>query len=184
MSSRLLVLLTAFALAAPALAQTTAYPALCLSASPDEYVGRIEVDFGATFSLYVCLTGNDGEALPFALDVVQWALLTTCCGGSPALYVDVDYNPELTHEGDPALAVTSRAETCLDDDFVVLARVDFNWLYEPVTGPFNLGAQCLNVAYDCEGSGWITTGLPLEVVPLGVTPAETETWSSVKRMYR
>ena len=184
MTSRLLALLTALALAAPAAAQTTSFPALCLSASPDEYVGRIEVDFGDTFSLYVCLTGDDGDPLPFALNSVQWALLTTCCGGSPALYVDVDYNQDLTHEGDPAFSVVSDAVSCLDQDFVVLARVDFNWLYEPVEGPFNLGAQCLNVAYDCEGGGWITTGLPLEVVPLNVTPAESDTWSAVKRTYR
>jgi len=180
---RLLTPLAALLLALPAVAQTS-FPALCLSASPDEYVGRIEVDFGATFSLYVCLTGPEGAPLPFDLASVQWALLTSCCGGSPALYIDVEYNAALSHEGDPAFSVVSDATSCVDEDFVVLARVDFNWLYEPNEGPFNLGAQCLNVAYDCEGEGWITTGLPLEVVPLGVTPAETATWSGVKRTYR
>lgn len=176
----LLPLLLLAAASAPA---QTSFPALALSASPDAYVGEIEVPFGETFTLYVCLTGPEGGPLTFDLDVIEWALLNSCCGGSPAIFIDTFPSETMTHAGDPTFAVTSDALTCVADDFVVLARVDFNWLYEP-TGPFNLGAACLNVAWDCAGESHVVSGLPMHVIPLGITPAETDTWSGVKRTYR
>lgn len=174
-------LLAVVLLAAAASAQV--YPHLGLSASPDEYVGVIEVPYGESFTLYVVMTGPDLAPLPFELDTVQWALLGSCCGGSPAIYLDTILNDQMTHVGDPNLAVTSEATTCLDGDFIVLAEVSFNWLYEP-SGPFHLGAAALSAAIDCEGEPWIPIGLSLEIIPLGITPAETSSWGGVKSLYR
>ncbi len=89
----------------------------------------------------------------------------------------------MTHEGEPGFAVSSAAETCLSGEMVLLAEVEFSWLYEPA-GPFHLGAAALGPASDCEGESWILTGLPLRIVPTGITPAETATWGAVKTMFR
>lgn len=173
-----IVIALMFSAAAPA----SDLPALGLSASPDSYVGEIEVDYGDPFTLYVFLSGPGGEALSFDLESLDWSLLATCCGGSPALYGNAVFGEGMEHEGDPSLSVTSTAETCLQDDFVLLATLEFDWIVEPA-GPFYLGAVAHTVR-DCEGESRFVTGLPLVVVPNGITPAERETWSGIKRTYR
>jgi hypothetical protein len=181
----MLIALSAAALVAfavPAFAQS-GFSALGLSASPDEYVGEITVPYGEDFSLYVFMTGPELSPLPFELDTIDWALLASCCGGSPAFYFGNVMNEEMDHEGDPAVAVFSKARQCVSGDFIVLAQVTFNWIYEP-TGSFHLGAASLSAAMDCEGEPWILTGLPLRVVPTGITPAEETSWGDLKNLFR
>ena len=179
---RLIALGALVAFLTPASAQS-GYPALGLSASPESYVSEITVEYGSTFTLYVVLMGPDEEPLPFDFGTLDWALLGSCCGGSPAYYLETFLTSAMTHVGDPTLAITSTALTCVTEDFVLLAEVSFNWIYEPVA-PFHLGVANLSAAVDCEGEDWILTGASLLVTPTGITPAETDTWSGVKAMYR
>ena len=166
----------------PAAAQTS-YPALGLSAAPDSYVAEITVEYGTNFTLYVVLMGADEEVLPFDFNSLSWALLGSCCGGSPAFYLDTILTQDMDHVGDPTLAITSTATSCITSDFILLAEVSFNWIYEPAS-TFHLGVANLSAAEDCEGEPWILTGAPLLVIPTGVTPAESSTWGGVKSLYR
>jgi len=180
---RFALLAAAFVLvAAPVVAQD-GFSALGLSASPDGYVGEITVPYGDDFTLYVFMTGPELSALPFELDAVDWALLGSCCGGSPAYYLDTVFNDQMDHEGEPSVAVFSTAQQCVAGDFIVLAEVNFNWIYEPF-GEFHLGAASLSAATDCEGEAWILTGMPLKVIPTGITPAEDTSWSALKTLFR
>ncbi len=182
MIRRLVVLGALAALLIPAAAQS-GYPALGLSAAPDSYVDEITVEYGSNFTLYVVLMGADEEALPFDLNTINWALLGSCCGGSPAYYIDTIYTSEMTHIGDPTLSISSTATTCVTSDFILLAEVSFNWIYQPNT-TFHLGVANLSAAVDCEGEPWILTGAPLLVNPTGIVPTETDTWGALKTMYR
>ncbi len=179
---RSLLVLVIMLAALPVAAQSS-YSALGLSASPTEYIGEITVPFGDDFSLYVFVTGPDLAVLPFELAAIDWALLGSCCGGSPAYYVQTLLSETLQHEGNPTIAVHSTADICVSGNFIVLAEVQFNWIYEP-TGPFYLGVATLAAAVDCEGDPWIMTGLPLQVIPTGITPTQDESWSSLKTLFR
>jgi hypothetical protein len=180
---RRLVMLGALAALLIPVAAQSGYPALGLSAAPDSYVDEITVEYGSNFTLYVVLMGSDGEALPFDLSTINWALLGSCCGGSPAYYIDTILTSEMTHTGDPTLAISSTAETCVTSDFIMLAEVSFNWIYQPNT-TFHLGVANLSAAVDCEDEPWILTGAPLLVIPTGLVPNESDTWSGIKAIYR
>lgn len=185
-SKRELVVLTtlALAVAVPAVAQT-GFSVLCLSAAPEAYVGEIDVPYGEDFDLYVILAGPDaGAPLSWRLDTVDWAVLGSCCGGSPAYLIGSELaGAPLAHQGDPVLGVHTTSDGCVEQDVVTLARLSFTWVYEP-TGPFFLGAAALAPAAACDGPSQILDGRTLRVVPTGITPASASSWGGVKSLYR
>jgi hypothetical protein len=185
-SNRALVVLSVLTVASavPAVAQT-GFSVLCLSAAPDAYVGEIDVPYGEDFDLYVILAGPDvGAPLSWRLDTVDWAVLGSCCGGSPAYLIGSELaGAPLAHQGDPVLGVHTTSDGCVQQDVVTLARLSFVWVYEP-TGPFFLGAAALAPAAACDGPAQILDGRTLRVVPSGITPAASSSWGGVKSLYR
>jgi hypothetical protein len=185
-SNRALVALSVLALAAavPAAAQT-GFSVLCLSAAPGAYVGEIDVPYGEDFDLYVILAGPEvGTPLSWRLDAVDWAVLGSCCGGSPAFLVGSELaGAPFAHQGDPVLGVHTTSDGCVQQDVITLARLSFTWVYEP-TGPFFLGAAALAPATSCDGPAQILDGRTLRVVPSGITPASSSSWGGVKSLYR
>ncbi len=86
----------------------------------------------------------------------------------------VDYNPELQHTGDTIMGVTSTAPECLPPgNFIVLATLTFDWIYEP-SQSFTLGAAPMSSAVDCEGVDQWLGGAGVQVFPVdpvGVVPS-------------
>lgn len=161
------------------------YSVLCLSAAPDDYIGEVSVPYGEDFDLYVILAGPEvGEPLPWRLDTVDWAVLGSCCGGSPAFMIGSELGGgPLSHEGDPVIGVRTTSDGCVQQDVITLARLSFTWVYEPA-GPFFLGAAALAPAFSCDGPSQILGGRSLRVVPTGITPATPSNWGAVKSLYR
>jgi hypothetical protein len=78
----------------------------------------------------------------------------------------VDYNPELQHIGDTIMGVTSTAPECLPPgNFIVLATLTFDWIYEPADS-FTLGAAAMSSAVDCEGADQWLGGAGVQVFPV------------------
>ncbi len=180
--ARCLAIATLILTASAAVAQTD-MPRLGLSASPVAFVDSLQVEYGDDFTLWVVMTTPEPDAGAFDLEYVKWALLNSCCGGSPALYVDAVMGEGLVHDGDPVFAVESEAETCVTGELTVLAECHFTWIYEP-EGPFNLAAAALTAARDCADETWYPSGLEFEVIPDLSTPAEAESWGNLKARFR
>ncbi len=179
------VVLTLF-LTAGAVAAQGEYSVLGLSAAPDAYVDEIDVAYGQDFQLYVIIAGP-GAVEPLTRDFVSvnWAVLQACCGGSPATLIESDlHTDQLVHEGDPIYGVHTSAPTCVDAEIITVATLTFTWLYEPVTGPFLLGAASMSAAEFCGGETEFLSGCSVRVAPLGYTPAADHTWGEVKSLFR
>lgn len=185
-SNHALIVLSALAVvvAVPAVAQT-GYSVLCLSAAPGAYVAELSVPYGEDFDLYVILAGPEvGVPLSWRLDTVDWAVLGSCCGGSPAFLIGSELGgAPLAHDGDPVIGVRTTSAGCVQQDVITLARLSFTWVYEP-TGPFFLGAAALAPAFSCDGPAQILDGRSLRIVPTGITPAAASSWGEVKSLYR
>ncbi|MDO9695837.1 MAG: hypothetical protein Q7W56_14045 [Candidatus Latescibacteria bacterium] len=160
------------------------YSVLCLSAAPEAYVEELIVPYGQDFDLYVILAGPVvGEPLPWRLDTVDWAVLGSCCGGSPAFLIGSELGgAPLTHDGDPVIGVRTTSAGCVQQDVITLARLSFTWVYEP-TGPFFLGAAALAPAFSCDDTAQFLGGRSLRIVPTGITPAVSSSWGEVKALF-
>ncbi len=161
------------------------YSVLGLSAAPDAYLGEAEVDFDSDFELYVILAGPGAvEPLPWDFSAVDWAVLQSCCGGSPAYMVESDLiSASLVHEGDPILGVRTSAPDCLPTDIIHIATLTFTWIYQP-TGPFFMGAAAMSSVEICGEDPQFLSGCSVRITPLGITPAESRSWGGVKNLYR
>ena len=167
------------------LAAAQEYSVLGLSASPDGYQPEIEIDYGHDFQLYVIITGPGAvEPLPWDFSAVNWAVLQSCCGGSPAYMVESELHAaSLEHEGEPILGVRTTAPDCFQSDVIRVATLTFTWIYEP-TGAFYLGAAAMSAVEICGEEPEFLSGCSVRITPLGVTPAEEQSWGQVKSLYR
>lgn len=170
--------------AVPALAQD-GFCVLGLSAAPDSYVGETTVEYGSDFDLWVIVAGPDAVApLSWKLDTLDWAVLQSCCGGSPAtLSSSALTTGTMVQEGDPAYGVQVVSTDCVRRDVITLARLTFTWVYQP-TGAFYLGAAALGPATTCDAGSELLGGRSVLVVPTGITPAAASTWGGIKSLYR
>ncbi len=176
------LLLAACLAAVPAAAQT-AYSELALSARPDTLVDHLTVAYGDPFTAYVVLVGPEGSPLPFGLQRLDWALLESCCGGSPAQMVVTEGWPGFQDSGDPTQGRVTEALDCATGDVVPIATLTFDWIFTP-NRVFYLAAAALTAARTCDGGEEILLGHSLAVTPTGVTPAEPRAWGAVKAAYR
>jgi hypothetical protein len=170
--------------AVTALAQTPV-ARLGFSAAPDAYVESLTVENGEEFTLYVVATGMPGEGgVPFDVAQFRWSVLQACCG-STFLIQDVEFNPEMEHEGNPFAGVISHSETCLTDEFYWIATIRFVSVAEE-SGPYVAGCIPLDVGLDCDGNEWTMLGMDTIVVVTfdGEVANENATWSEVRRQYR
>ncbi|MBU0743509.1 hypothetical protein KKA85_06550 [bacterium] len=172
-------------LGAGAAAAQGEYSVLGLSAMPDAYVPEVEVDFGHDFELYVILAGPGAVApLPWQFSSVDWAVLQSCCGGSPAFMVESHLATDsLVHEGDPILGVRTTAPDCFQSDIILIATLTFTWIYQP-TGPFYMGAAAMSAVEICGEDTQFLSGCSVRITPLGVTPAGNRSWGEVKTLFR
>jgi hypothetical protein len=77
----------------------------------------------------------------------------------------VDYNLEFQHSGDPVSGITSIAPECLPPgDFIVLATLTFDWIYETYDS-FLLGAAAMSSAIDCDGVDQWLGGAGVQIYP-------------------
>lgn len=161
------------------------YCVLGLSASPDAYVGEVDLEYGRDFELYVILAGPGATApIPWDFSSVGWAVLQTCCGGSAAFMVASELSGDtMVHEGDPILGVQTTATDCFRSDIIPIATLSFTWVYEP-NGPFYLGAAAMTPVEICGEPQQFLAGSSVRITPLGVTPAEDKSWGEVKSLYR
>lgn len=161
------------------------YSVLGLSGSPDGYVPEVEIEYGHDFQLYVIITGPGAvEPLPWDFSAVNWAVLQSCCGGSAAYMVEAELETtNMEHEGEPILGVRTTAMDCLQSDVIRVATLTFTWIYQP-TGPFYMGAAAMSAVEICGQDTEFLSGSSVRITPLGVTPAEDQSWGQVKALYR
>jgi len=160
------------------------YPRMGLSASPDAYVENIEVTVGEPFVLYACVFGNEpGQALDQPVSNLSWVIHQVCCGAQVDI-LQIEYNPEFTHEGHPILGVSSSVPECYDQSVIYLAKLTCV-LAEPI--PFGVlwAAGPYDASSDCEGGNALFMGMPVNILPDEVVTAdESRSWGTVKSLYR
>jgi hypothetical protein len=179
------ILFMALALLAASLAgaQTT-YPRIGLSVSPHEYVDNIEVVPGEEFTLYACVFGSGpGEPINQPFTSLSWVIHQVCCGAE----VDIshfDFNPDLDNVGHPLVGVLTSAETCYDQDSIVLATMTCT-MTNPTPGGVLWAAGPFDASHDCQGGNALFAGMAVTInVDEDVLPTEDTRWGSLKAIYR
>jgi hypothetical protein len=160
------------------------YPRIGLSAARDVYLDHITVPVGAEFELYAIVTGSaPGGALNQPVSSLPWVIHQVCCG-EVVEFLDLEFNPDLQHEGHPLAGTVSSVESCLDQDTIWLATLkvrlvagtDYDVLW--AAGPFG-------PIRDCGGQVPLFLGMAVTISPEpDPTPAEAGPWGSLKAMYR
>jgi hypothetical protein len=181
----LVVLLVAALVLSPGRARAqVSFPRLGMSASPDMYVPTATIEAGEPLTLYVAAFGFEpGDPLDQPVSVLPWAVHQVCCGAVLEI-VDIQYNPDLTHQGDPYLGVTSSSETCIEQDSILLATLTVNF-NAPEPGDYLAAAGPFAAAVDCEGSNPLFMDMPMTITVTGdPTPTEPSRWGSLKAIYR
>jgi hypothetical protein len=186
MSSRtaIRILLTAALALTAAGAAAQDAPRIGISAAPDSYVGELVVGEGEVFTLYACIFGPaGGEPVELQLASVAWVIHQVCCGAEINIH-DIQFNPDLIHEGHPLVGVSSTTPTCIDEQGVVLATMQAS-LANIQTQEMLWAAGPFGPARDCDGGSPLLDALPLTIIYDGViTPDETTSWGAVKAVYR
>jgi hypothetical protein len=178
-----LALLALLCLATAAFAQSE-YPRIGLSAARDVYLDQITVQPGEAFTLYATVMGpNPGMGLNQPLQSLAWVIHQVCCGGVIDV-LNIEYNPDLHHEGHPLAGVVSTADNCLDQDSIWLATLTVRMVPGTVdsilwaAGPYG-------AIRDCDGQSPVFLGQAVTILPEGSsTPNEPSPWGHVKAMYR
>jgi len=152
---------------------------------------------GEPFVAYMIALGPGADQpAPFPVTEIYWIKHTGCCGVDFEI-LDVAYNPDLEHAGDPLNGVTTTATECLEQDLVLLATITFV-IHYPTQGIALMPAGATGPALDCAGTGFLFFDLLLQVtmqdgvvsgVPeepgTGWRPqAEGATWGRIKAIYR
>lgn len=179
-----LAVLAALALMTATARSQDLYPRVGMSASPDEYVGTLDIVPGEEFTLYACVFGpGPGEPVGQAFTSLSWVIHQVCCGAE----VDIahfEYNPDLESTGHPLLGVRSSSETCYDQDSIVLATMTCR-LSNPTPEGVLWAAGPFDVSHDCGGGNALFMGMAVTLnVAEDVTPNVDRRWGSIKAMYR
>ena len=179
-----LAVLTALALMTATARSQDLYPRVGMSASPDEYVGTLDIVPGEEFTLYACVFGpGPGEPVGQAFTSLSWVIHQVCCGAE----VDIahfEYNPDLESAGHPLLGVRSSSETCYEQDSIVLATMTCR-LSNPTPEGVLWAAGPFDASHDCEGGNALFMGMAVTLnVAEDVTPNVDRRWGSIKAMYR
>jgi hypothetical protein len=181
----LVVLLVAALVLAPGRAEAQlTFPRLGMSASPDFFDPEITVENGETFTLHVSAVGFE-PGLPMDQDVsvLQWAVHQVCCGAVLNI-LEVQYNPALSHSGEPYFGVSSSSETCISQDSILLATLTVS-MDAPEPGEYLAAAGPFAPAFDCEGNNPLFMDMPMTITVNGEpTPTLGSTWDSLKAIYR
>ena len=158
--------LLALVIAADAAPAQSDLPLVGLSAEKDRYVDLVSAPAGAVFTIHACaFGGEDGEALDQPLTVLRWVVFQACCGASLEL-IDVTYNPDLQHTGNPLAGVVSTFAGCRDEDAVWLATLQVR-LQAPGPGNYLWAAGSFGWAEDCEGEQVRFRDMPLQMIVPG-----------------
>ena len=169
--------------AAPAAAQYE-FPRVGLSAAPDHYVDAMEAQIGEEFTIHACVFAHvPGEPLQLPLHSVAWVIHQACCGASLDL-VDVQYNPDLVHEGaSPLSGMVSSVAGCVDQDGIWLATLTVR-LNAPGPGDYLWAAGPYAAAVDCDGGNPFFMDMPVNITVPASTPADSPSWGALKASYR
>jgi hypothetical protein len=182
-AATLLIIVTTGLLAQPVKAQLS-FPRLGISASAEAYVDTLTVAEGQEFTLYACAFGVEpGLPLEQDVSVLQWVIHQACCGAS-LVVLDTQFNPELTHIGDPYQGVISSSEICVSADSILLATLTCV-MEAPEPGNYLAAAGPFGPAQDCEGGNPLFMDMPLSIrVTEDSAPVEASTWDGLKAFYR
>lgn len=179
------------------LAQIADHPRLGLSASPTSLVDSLSALPGEPFVAYMIALGPGADQpAPFPVTEISWIKHTGCCGVDFEI-LDVVYNPDLEHVGDPLSGVTTTAPECLEQDFVLLATITFA-IHYPTQGLALMPAGATGPALDCASTGFlcfdlllqvtmedgVISGVPDEPEPGWGPAVEGATWGKIKGIYR
>ncbi|MGD9549073.1 MAG: hypothetical protein AB7V45_16230 [Candidatus Krumholzibacteriia bacterium] len=183
-STALLVLLACLARPGTGRAQFETLPRLGLSASPTAYVDTVEVDQSRSFTLYACVFGpEEGAPIGHSLVTVPWVIHQVCCGASIDI-LNVQYNPELTHDGSPLSGVWSTSEECLDRESLWLATLEVR-LNAPEAGDYLWASGPAGGVVECGGTTPWFQGLPVMIQARGELVADDgRSFGSIKAMFR
>jgi hypothetical protein len=178
------VLAIVFLLGAVEARSQNTFPRLGLSASPDVYIDTIEVAVGEEFTLYACVFGYEpGQALAQPVSRLSWVIHQVCCGAQVDI-IDVQYNPEFTHEGHPILGVYSTVPACYDQPAINLATLTCV-LAQPIPAGVLWAAGPYDASSDCDGGNALFMGMPVSILPDEITtPTEETAWGTLKALYR
>ena len=158
-------LLALTATAGLASAQTD-LPLVGLSGAKDRYVEKVEAPTGEVFTIHACaFGGEEGEALDQPLTVIRWVVFQACCGAYLDL-VDVTYNPDLQHTGNPIGGVVTTLDGCGDEEAIWLATLKVR-LRAPGPGSYLWAAGAFGFAEDCEGENVRFGDMPLQMIVAG-----------------
>jgi len=160
------------------------FPRIGLSAAPDRYVDAMEAGIGEEFTIYACVFAHvPGEPLQLPLRSVAWVIHQACCGASLDV-VDVQYNPDLLHEGrSPLSGMVSSVEGCLDQDGIWLATLTVR-LNAPGPGDYLWAAGPYAAAVDCDGGNPFFMDMPVNITVPASTPSANSSWGTLKAGYR
>ncbi|MCP4570898.1 MAG: hypothetical protein GY838_00975 [bacterium] len=141
-------------------------PMIGLSASKESYVDQVSAPENEIFTIHACaFGGEDGESLDQPLTALRWVVYQACCGASLEL-INVTYNPELQHSGNPIAGVVSRLPACRNDDAIWLATLQVR-LRAPGPGNYLWAAGSFGFAEDCEGEDVRFNDMPLQMIVPG-----------------
>jgi hypothetical protein len=181
LGSALLALLLLWAVGARA---QISYPRVGLSASPTEYINTLVVGAGEEFTLYAVVLGpTDDEPIGQGFTSLSWVIHQVCCGAEIDV-LDVQFDPGLEHTGHPLVGVQTTADSCYDQDRILLATMTSR-LSNPTPGGVLWAAGPFDASMDCDGGNALFMGLAVTInVDGGVSPTEGSRWGSIKAMYR
>lgn len=144
-----------------------------LSGATDRYLDNVSAPDGEAVTIHVCaFGGEDGETLEQSLTVIRWVVLQACCGASLEL-LDVTFNPEFQHAGNPLAGVVSTLNGCRTDDAIWLATLRVR-LRAPRPGSYLWLAGAFGPSEDCEGVEIRPNDLPLQMLVPG-----DESWGAL-----
>lgn len=177
----LLALLFLWTAKAPA---QTVYPRVGMSASPTEYVNTLEVELGEEFTLYAVVLGPaPGEPIGQGFTSLSWVIHQVCCGAEVNI-LDFTFGPGLEHTGHPLVGVRTTAETCYEQDSILLATMTCT-LTNPTPGGVLWAAGPFDASMDCDGGNALFMGLAVTIDAGGeVLPTDETSWGSIKAIYR
>ncbi len=157
-------------------------PRLGISAAKDHYLDAIIVPDREEFTIYVGAYGAEGGTpLVQPVSILRWVLHQACCGASLEV-LDIAYNPELDHEGNPLAGVTSSSSACLEGESVWLATLRVR-LLAPGAGDYVWTAGPFGWSEDCEGGQPVFHGMHLVITVPGTTDNPRVSWGSLRAQY-
>lgn len=171
-------------LGASAARAQTFYPRIGLSVSPTHHLDTIEVVPGEEFTLYACVFGPiTGEPLDQPFISLSWVIHQICCGAEVNI-LDFQFNPDLENVGHPLVGVQTEAETCYDEESILLATLTCT-MTNPTPGGVLWAAGPYDASYDCEGGNALFMGMAVTINVEGdALPTDNGSWGSIKAMYR